>query len=380
MKRITVCLRPFGWAVLLALFTAKLPADGQAAEPTDDRSAKLKQVVTKARRYLSEQGQAKDGSYSSFAGTGPTALITTALLRHGASPESPEVAKSLKYLESFVQSDGGIHPKDSLYRNYETCLAIMCLTEANRDGRYDTVIRKANQFIRQIQWGENYGITEKDPAYGGGGYGRHKRPDLSNTSFLVDALKAVDAEGNDEALKRALVFVSRCQNLESPHNTTEFSAKVNDGGFYYSAAAGGSSQAGETANGGLRSYAAMTYAGLKSMLYAGVDGNDPRVQAAVGWIKKHYDVQSNPGMGDAGLFYYYHVFAKAFHAIGEPQIVSADGKQHDWQADLIDELARRQRANGSWVNENDRWLEGDANLATGFALLALSYCEAAGSP
>jgi hypothetical protein len=40
----------------------------------------------------------------------------------------------------------------------------------------------------------------------------------------------------------------------------------------------------------------------------------------------------------------------------------------------VEELARRQRDDGAWVNSNQRWFEGDANLSTSFALLALSYC------
>ena len=38
------------------------------------------------------------------------------------------------------------------------------------------------------------------------------------------------------------------------------------------------------ADGGLRSYASMTYAGLKSMIYAGLDRDDPRVKAALTYI------------------------------------------------------------------------------------------------
>jgi squalene-hopene/tetraprenyl-beta-curcumene cyclase len=40
-------------------------------------------------------------------------------------------------------------------------------------------------------------------------------------------------------------------------------------------------------------------------------------------------------------------------------------------------LARRQRPDGSWLNENDRWLEGDPNLVTGYVLLTLAYCHPA---
>ena len=150
-----------------------------------------------------------------------------------------------------------------------------------------------------------------------------------------------------------------------------------DGGFYYTIAAGGSSQAGELPNGGLRSYGSMTYAGLKSMIYAGVDKDDPRVQAAVDWLRKHYTLDENPGMGAAGLYYYYHTFAKALAAIGQDVFVDEDGTKHNWRAELIAELAKRQQPDGSWVNENSRWLEGDANLVTGYALLALSYCREA---
>ena len=176
-------------------------------------------------------------------------------------------------------------------------------------------------------------------------------------------------------MQRAVTFISRCQNLETEHNTTPFAAKVEDGGFYYTVAAGGDSKSGKTANGGLRSYGGMTYAGLKSMIYAGVKRDDPRVQAAVKWVRQHYDLSTNPGMGDAGLYYYYHIFAKALSALSVDKFTDARGQQHDWQAELIETLAVRQQADGAWTNGNARWFEGDPNLATAYALLALSYCR-----
>jgi squalene-hopene/tetraprenyl-beta-curcumene cyclase len=56
-------------------------------------------------------------------------------------------------------------------------------------------------------------------------------------------------------------------------------------------------------------------------------------------------------------------------------VVDDKGVEHDWRQELIDELARRQQPNGSWVNKNERWLEADPNLVTGYALLALSHCR-----
>ena len=174
---------------------------------------------------------------------------------------------------------------------------------------------------------------------------------------------------------RALRFVSRCQNLETEHNETKFAAKNPDGGFYYTVAAGGSSQAGETANGGLRSYGSMTYAGLKSMIYAGVGPDDQRVAAAYQWAKNHYTLSENPGLGNNGYYYYLHTLAKALDALGKSEIVDASGVKHDWRKELVATLAEGQQANGSWLNSNERWMEGDPNLVTGYVLLTLSYCR-----
>jgi squalene-hopene/tetraprenyl-beta-curcumene cyclase len=119
----------------------------------------------------------------------------------------------------------------------------------------------------------------------------------------------------------------------------------------------------------------MTYAGLKSMIYAGVGPEDPRVKAAFSWIQKHYDVRSNPAMGDAGLYYYYHTFAKALDAMKLDHVEDAQGVKHDWRSELAAELVRQQRPDGSWINKNNRWMEGEPILVTGYALLTLSYCH-----
>ncbi len=119
----------------------------------------------------------------------------------------------------------------------------------------------------------------------------------------------------------------------------------------------------------------MTYAGLKSMIYCGVGPEDPRVQAATNWIRQHYSLVDNPGMGADGLYYYYHTFAKALAAVGTDQFVDAAGESHDWRRELANRLFEQQKEDGSWVNTSERWLENDPNLVTAYSLLALSYCE-----
>jgi squalene-hopene/tetraprenyl-beta-curcumene cyclase len=367
-----VVLFVVGISVVIAA-PRRAPAADAATRRADDRKT-YETTVNRAIEYL-RGSQAADGSFSAEAGPAVTALVATAILKTGRSPDDPLVAKSLKYMQRFVHPDGGIYPAGSNHQNYETCIAIQCFSEANRDGRYDKLLDGAEKFVRNLQWDGGEGHEKSSVNFGGAGYGGHQRPDLSNTTFLTDALKSLGAGPDDEAMQKALLFVSRCQNLESENNTTPFSAKVNDGGFYYTPAAGGTSQAGTTDNGGLRSYGSMTYAGLKSMIFAGLTADDPRVKAALGWLARHYTLDENPGLGDAGLYYYYQTFARALDAVGLDQFADATGKKHNWRADLIQTLASRQQPDGSWVNENARWMEGNPNLVTGYALMALAQCR-----
>ena len=342
---------------------------GQADE------ALLRATIAAGSQYLAEVGQAEDGSFSAQAGPAVTALAVTGLLRTGTPPDAGVVRRGIDYLLSFSQPSGGIHPDDSPYANYETAIAVMALVASNEDGRYDETIAKAEAFLKGLQWDGGESIDPSDPAYGGAGYGSKQRPDLSNTAFLIEALRAAGVAEDDPAIQRALVFVSRTQNLEGPANTLPFPTKNPDGGFYYTPANGGESQAGETASGGLRSYGSMTYAGLKSMIFAGLERDDSRVQAAVEWLRKHYTFKENPGMGDSGLYYFYQTAGKALDTLGDEIFIDAAGVKHAWREELLAELASRQADDGSWINENSRWLEGDPNLVTAYALLALATCQ-----
>ncbi len=331
-------------------------------------------VVAKGVEFLRTQGQAEDGSFSKQNGIGITAVVVAGLANVGVSETDPIVAKSLGFILQFQQPDGGIYQPGSRHSNYETCLAIMALSRLNQNGKYDRILQQAERYVKGLQWDETEELQKEDLAYGGAGYGSKSRPDLSNTSFMIDALKSMGRGEDDEAIQKALLFVTRCQNLESSENASPFAALVNDGGFYYTVAAGGESQAGKTDNGGLRSYASMTYAGLKSMIFAGVDQDDQRVQAALRFLKNNYSIEMNPGLGQSGLYYYYHTMAKALDALNVESFESSDGVHH-WREELFAKLRANQATNGSWVNADARWLEGDANLVSGYALLTLSYLK-----
>jgi len=352
---------------------AKAAKEATAKHVGPDKAA-LAAVRKKAVDFL-RTSQSDDGSWTSPTAPGVSALVVTSLLTNGVPADDPTVVKGLAHLKTFIQEDGGIYYAKSGHRNYETCIALLAFDASNTDGRHSTIIRNAEKFLRGLQWDEGEGIESSDTFYGGAGYGGHKRPDLSNTQFLLEALKAAGVKADDPAMVKALVFVSRSQNLESENNTTPFAAKVNDGGFYYTPAAGGTSQAGQTENGGLRSYGSMTYAGLKSMIYAGLKSDDRRVKAAFEWIRRYYTVKENPGLGQQGLYYYYHTFAKALSVLEIDYLIDAQGNAHDWRKEIVEEVAGRQQPNGSWVNEAERWYEGDPNLVTAYALMALAHCD-----
>ena len=98
------------------------------------------QTVSRAIDYLRAHGQAPDGSFSAEANPAITALVATALLRHGRTPDDPLVAGSLKYLEQFIQQDGGIYQPRSLYQNYETSVAPPQTSTPNRSDAKNAVV------------------------------------------------------------------------------------------------------------------------------------------------------------------------------------------------------------------------------------------------
>ncbi len=351
-----------------------LPTTSVRAE---SRTEKVRELAERGIEYLKTRGQATNGSFSEESGSAVTSLCVSAILRHRPEAKTdPMVQKALSFIESHIRADGGVYADGSLYKNYETCVAVDALIQANENGKYDSVLERARLFIRGLQWDETEGLNPKDPAYGGAGYGTHSRPDLSNTAFMIEALRQLGDEADDEAIQKALMFVTRSQNLAGQGNDTEHADAVNDGGFYYTPAAGGSSQAGTTATGGLRSYASMTYAGFKSMIFAGLTPDDPRVAAALSFIRENYSLETNPGMGDAGLYYYYHTFAKALSVAEIDILDDAEGTPHVWRDELVATLNGEQMSDGSWVNKtNERWMEGNRNLVTAYALLALAYCK-----
>lgn len=364
-------------AIALVAGLIAAPFATAADKPT---AAEWQKVVDKATAFL-KSSQEENGGWSTKRSIGVTGVVVTGLLQSGTAADAEPTAKGLKFVESLVNPKAGHiagdNPKDGL-KNYVTSVNVLALTAAKND-KYKPVIGDAVKFLKALQWDDAEGKKADDDFYGGAGYDSKSRPDLSNTQFFLDALKAGGVAADDDAFKKAAVFVSRCQNLKSEFNDRPWAGKINDGSFIYSAAGGGSTKTSDDPNAPLAGYGSMTYAGVKSMIYCGIGKDDPRMKAAVAWLRKNYTVEANPGMppqlAGRGLFYNYHTMSKTLDLLGEDEFVDDKGAKHDWRTDLFRAIEKRQKADGSFTNETDRWMEGDPNLVTGYVLMALSHCK-----
>lgn len=376
-----------GLSVLILMLGVAHPAHAIDAE----HEAVARDSIARGVAYL-RSTQNADGSWTPKPGPAVTAMAVTVMIDSGlVPPNDPQVEKGLAYILSHVQDDGGIHA--GILANYNTaiCLSALDLVR-DRPGMEDT-IKNAQDFLRGIQWDGQVDPTGKavdksHPFYGGAGYGRHGRPDMSNTQLMLQGLYDSGLDCKDPAFVRAVVFISRCQGIDSNELFADLIEP--DGGFIYSTSINkdligvpeskaNPEEMDEALTGqpvsGLRTYGSMTYAGFKSYLYAQLDPADPRVTGALNWIQHNYTLDANPGLPEAmnqqGLYYYYMTFARALDAYGQDTIQTADGVHHDWANDMIAALTTRQNADGSWINEADRWMEGDANLVTCYSLIAL---------
>ena len=68
--------------------------------------------------------------------------------------------------------------------------------------------------------------------------------------------------------------------------------------------------------------------------------------------------------------YTWYYFQQAFFQAG-----GDSWKQ--WNEAILPQVLKGQRPDGSWLNDNVRWMEGDPNLVTGYALLTLTYLKPA---
>ncbi|EDM27730.1 hypothetical protein LNTAR_21028 [Lentisphaera araneosa HTCC2155] len=339
----------------------------------------VKASMKKGENFLLAQ-QNENGSWGLYGGVPAySALsITTLAMSPSRDQYKEQIDKGAKYLSQFLNPDGSIHDRsEHAYPNYTTSLSLMAFYFVDSK-KYGDAIRKGRRFLVKSQFGPETGIEE-----GGIGYGSNMtKSDLSNTQYALEALyitESVDQEGvspedvkaTREAWAKALEFVERCQSSKENDEELNIEWKErNYGGFRYSP------DRSKTEGPDMAPYAGMTYAGVKSMIYAKVSKDDPRIKAAMEWVKRNYTLDENPGLKLQGHFYYIHTFAKALHAAEIEVVEGENNAKHHWRTDVCKKLLSMQAEEGSWSNPEKRWQENNRQLVTAYALMSLYYAMA----
>jgi squalene-hopene/tetraprenyl-beta-curcumene cyclase len=422
MRRLALCLP----ALILACDSGRPKPGAFAPVPvapfSPDLAAKFLASYERAADWLAGQQDAGDGSWGQtyrgqrHASVGITCLATFALANVPPKLKDkyrPAVEKGVAFIlrnqETRKNDDpaknyaGGFselpNPPGQL-RSYVTSLAIMVLAAVDK-AKYKPNIDMAVEFLRSLQATEGF--------YAGGtGYGEQKlnpdgslkvadAPNMSTTAWAADAMEAAGVPVDDEYWKRVAEYVARLQQNAETNVDPEWIKHLadkgikigTDGSIIYStkveeadryAGAKDNPDGTKTVTG----YGSMTYAGIKTYLYAGLRRDDPKVKAAVDWVRKRYTVDYHPGFdyekdlpaarrkANQGIFYYYLMMAKALDAYGENPFVTADGVKHDWSQEIAEKLMSLQAEDGTWVNPNPRWWEEQPALVTPYVLIIYS--------
>jgi squalene-hopene/tetraprenyl-beta-curcumene cyclase len=301
------------------------------------------------------------------------------------------------YLVGRVRPDGTIDagPFGLSFPVYSAAEAAIVLTRVEVAGAGPARLAWLDA-LRERQLAEDLGWDPADLPFGAWGdavspsvkadAGSPADADLSSTLFAVGSLRIAGASADDPAVRKAMRFVVRCQNL--PEEGEEDAPDFDDGGFFFTPTdpvRNKAGVAGTDPRGRIRyhSYGSATADGLRALLRCGLSPAHPRVVAARRWLERHFSAEHNPGAfeparaaeRDATFFYYAWSLAHAFRALGG-RMEEGVGRETAWAEMLARELIRRQRADGTWSNRLTASKEDDPLVATPLALGALGLCRA----
>jgi len=319
-----------GRTVCLCLMAGMIA--GLAAQPAQGLTdQQVVQAIEKAQNWLISQ-QGGNGSWpeqkhhSSPSPCGHTEIAMFTLVYTGVHPNRPAVEKGLNVL---------------LTRNlnYTYAISMRCMAYAyiqrKLSGQKRDMVRKAMKL--DAMW-----LCQAQGSHGGWNYtslgGSGGRYDFSNTQMAILALREAALAG--------------CEIPEYVWKRTQelyFRAQHKDGSWAYT-----EKQKGE-------GYGSMTAAGLASIFItmdnlnlasgcpcrggrsASMGGEfDRRVDAALGWLEKHFDPKTNPKKGNWPFYWLYSV---------ERDGIAAGYKyfgKHNWFKEGAEYLVKTQDGKGSW--------------------------------
>ena len=365
-----------GFSVGLAL------AFGAAAQLPADLETEARKAMERGAAWLAAQQQGQ-GYWALPDSPALTGLAIWALQKTDPAAHAKAIDRGAVFILTSVHEDGSIWRTPSVKRkggglaNYNTAICMAALHSLGRP-ELVPVVQDARTYLAGVQY------LGTDPYRGGMGYDADSErayADLSNSYMAYEAMRLTQdvedlrAAGETKAdlnWEAAREFLAQVQNLPGVNTNAWRSDNDEDrGGFAYSPGAGASTTNAE-GKVTLRSYGSMTYAGLLSLIYAEVDENDVRVQAAKDWATMHWSLEENPGLGQEGLYYFFNVLSKTLAAAGEDSLALPDGSTVSWREELVRKLVSLQKPEGFWSNENNRWWEADPNLVTAYTLIALA--------
>lgn len=302
-------------------------------------------AVARGTAYLLRH-QGANGQWLGRYGPAVTALVVKALVAGGHSLSARPVSMALTYIESCRHADGGFYT--NMEPIYNTAIVIRTLASLPTR-RFGRQIESGLHFLKSTQ------AAAARPRSVDRWFKRSRFHSAMDAALTVEALRSAGRPAGDAGVQQALAMLR--------HKASWINQSLDP--------------QERSADDILQNYGLLTYAQLKSMIYAGLSRNDPRVQRLVRWIGSHYTLRVNPASHNSrGRYYYYLTFAKALRAYGSATITDSTGVRHHWRRELYQQLASTEQANGSWVNHHSSdYLEGNPTMATTYAVLALEQLE-----
>ncbi len=367
------------------------PAGNSEAQNGDPVAASARKAIEKGAEWLIAQ-QGTNGVWSNQTFPALTAMPLWALSKTEHAGEG--FKKGVEFVRSCAQEDGGIYVvvpgrRGGALGTYNTAICMTALYYADKAGSIG-VIQKAREYVASTQLSGDDG---NEGTAGGFGYEKNSPAhyaDLNNSAWAISAMRVTqDVEEMRPAGEKkvdidwakALAFVDKMQVKAGDEGVVEEDV----GGFLYkredgkipAPPEGGKKSAVKDVKKRppLRSYGSITYSGLEAMIFAQVTRDDPRVVYAVYYARRHWTLDENPGMGEQGIYYYYTIMARALSLLGVNELPAI--KEGDptikWRDELIAKVVSLQKPDGSWVNKNNRFWEGDPVLSSFYAMLTLEY-------
>lgn len=306
--------------------------------------AALEEGIRRASDWLARK-QRVDGSWASETygfmkgGQSMTPFVARAL-RLAGRPE--EARRGLEWIRAHQGADGslGNSGETADYPTYATALAL----------NLDATLPGARRYLASCQV-----VKEGHAERGGFAFGA-RSAELADAPHVAEMSRtawAAEALGAFPGAAAGIGFVTRCQ--------------APDGGFYFTP--------GEDGNkaGPGRPYGSPTCDALRALRRFGLPADDERIRRGLAWLDAHETYDRNPGFVGEGrhwetgiLFYYLNALAGVRSDLGGPE---------GWRVRLAGELLKRQREDGSFVNDVATMREDDPLICTALALEALVRCR-----